>query len=398
MNFVFISPNFPENYWMFCRGLKKYGARVLAIVDCPYEALSSSLKENIDDCYVVSSLANYNELIHAMGYFTYRYGKIDWVESNNEFWLSQDAKLRKDFNITTGITIDHIDDFQSKSRMKYFYEQAGIPCARWQKAKHASQALEFAKNYGYPIICKPDIGVGAANTYKLRNEDEVIRCFAEPFPCEMLIEEFIPGECFTFDGITNSKKEIQFATSHHYTGSIMDAVNDQSSIGCYSLIDIPDEIMEIGTRCVKAFPTKSRLFHFEFFRLGEDREGLGKKGTILGLEVNMRPPGGFLPDMINFANSFDIYDIWAQVMMEDHVLIPPHQRKSCAFAGRRDGISYVHSDFEVSTHFRKELKMMQRLPKALAVAMGDTVSVAIFDTMEEVNDFFKYTMEQKHEN
>ena len=24
MNFVFISPNFPENYWMFCRGLKKH--------------------------------------------------------------------------------------------------------------------------------------------------------------------------------------------------------------------------------------------------------------------------------------------------------------------------------------------------------------------------------------
>lgn len=398
MNFVFISPNFPENYWMFCRGLKKHGARVLAIIDCPYESLSSLLQENIDDCYVVSSLANYDELIHAMGYFTYRYGKIDWVESNNEFWLAQDAKLRKDFNITTGISIDHIADFQSKSRMKYFYEQAGIPCARWQKAESIQSALAFAKTYGYPIICKPDVGVGASNTYKLCNDEEVIRCFSKPFTTTMLLEEFIPGECFTFDGITNSKKEIQFATSHHYTGSIMDAVNEKGSIGCYSVIDIPEDIMDVGTRCVKAFPTHSRFFHFEFFRLGEDREGLGKKGTILGLEVNMRPPGGFLPDMINFANSFDIYEIWAQVMIEDHVLIPPHQRKSCVFAGRRDRISYVHSDFEISTHYRNQLQMMQRLPQALATAMGDTVSVAVFDTMDEVREFFKYTMEQKHEN
>lgn len=44
MNFVFISPNYPENYWMFCRGLKKYGATVLAIVDQPYNSLSEELK------------------------------------------------------------------------------------------------------------------------------------------------------------------------------------------------------------------------------------------------------------------------------------------------------------------------------------------------------------------
>lgn len=29
MNFVVISPNYPESYWMFCRGLKENGAKVL---------------------------------------------------------------------------------------------------------------------------------------------------------------------------------------------------------------------------------------------------------------------------------------------------------------------------------------------------------------------------------
>lgn len=397
MNFVFISPNFPENYWMFCRGLKKHGATVLAIVDCPYDLLSKQLKEHIDECYVVPSLEDYDALVRAMGYFTYRYGKIDWVESNNEYWLAQDARLRRDFHITTGITIDHIADYQSKSRMKEFYAEASIPTARWQMADTAENAIRFAQTYGYPIICKPDVGVGASSTYKLNSEQEIRDCFANGFSQPMLIEEYIPGTCFTFDGITNSKKEIQFATSHHYVGSIMDSVNSQDSIGCYSLIDIPADILEIGTRCVRAFPTRSRFFHFEFFRLQEDRDGLGKRGDILGLEVNMRPPGGFLPDMINYANQFDIYDIWAQVMIEDHVLIPPHERRSCAFSGRRDNVAYAHTEFEISNRYGRHLKMMQRLPKALASAMGDTVSVAVFDTMEEVQEFFSYTLEKKHE-
>ena len=112
----------------------------------------------------------------------------------------------------------------------------------------------------------------------------------------------------------------------------------------------------------------------------------------------MRPPGGFLPDMINFANDFDIYEIWAQIMIEDHILIPPHHRHSCAFAGRRDNVSYAHTEFEISSRYRSQLKMMQRLPQALASAMGNTVSVAVFDTMEEVTEFFKYALEKKHGN
>ncbi len=395
MNFVFISPNFPENYWMFCRGLKRHGATVLAIVDCPYDSLREELRAHIDDCYVVSSMENYDEMVRAMGYFTYRYGKIDWVESNNEYWLSLDARLRQDFHITTGITIDNIADFQSKSRMKHFYAQAGIPCARWQMADTLDSALAFAAQYGYPLICKPDVGVGASNTHKLNNEEELRALFEHGFSEPMILEEYVPGDCFTFDGITNSRKEMQFATSHHYVGSIMDSVNDSDSIGCYSLIDIPEDIMDVGTRCVAAFDTRSRFFHFEFFRLREDREGLGKQGDILGLEVNMRPPGGFLPDMINYANDFDIYDIWARVMIDDGVLIEPHQRHSCAFAGRRDSVRYAHSDFEISNRYHDQLKMMQRLPAALASAMGDTVSVALFDTMDEVKEFFAFTMKKK---
>ncbi len=397
MNFVFISPNFPENYWMFCRGLKRHGATVLAIVDCPYDSLRRELREYIDDCYVVSSMENYDEMVRAMGYFTYRYGKIDWVESNNEYWLSLDARLRQDFHITTGITIDRIADFQSKSRMKHFYAQAGIPCARWQMAGSIDDALGFAQRYGYPLICKPDVGVGASNTHKLHDEQELRALFAQGFSEAMILEEYVPGDCFTFDGIANSRKEVQFATSHHYVGSIMESVNTSDSIGCYSLIDIPQEIMDIGTRCVQSFDTRSRFFHFEFFRLREDREGLGAAGDILGLEVNMRPPGGFLPDMINYANDLDIYDIWASVMINDSVLIEPHRRRSCAFAGRRDNVRYAHSDFEISNRYHDQLKMMQRLPAALASAMGDTVSVALFDTMDEVCEFFHYALEKKVE-
>ena len=38
-NFIFISPNFPTNYWQFCRELKNDGMNVLGIGDQPYQIL-----------------------------------------------------------------------------------------------------------------------------------------------------------------------------------------------------------------------------------------------------------------------------------------------------------------------------------------------------------------------
>ena len=98
-NFVFISPNFPMTYWRFCRELKNNGMRVLGIGDSPYNDLMQELKDSLDEYYKVSSLENYDEVFKAVAFFTYKYGKIDWLESNNEYWLMQDAQLRTEFNI-----------------------------------------------------------------------------------------------------------------------------------------------------------------------------------------------------------------------------------------------------------------------------------------------------------
>ena len=32
-----------------------------------------------------------------VAFLIFKYGPIDWLESNNEYWLEQDAKLRTDF-------------------------------------------------------------------------------------------------------------------------------------------------------------------------------------------------------------------------------------------------------------------------------------------------------------
>ena len=142
MNFVFISPQFPQTFWNFCDRLKKNGVNVLGIGDTPYDNLSQNVKDSLTEYYWLASLENYEDVFRAVAFFSFKYGKIDWIESNNEYWLELDARLRTDFNVTTGVKSDRIEGFKSKALMKKQYEKAGIPTARQLKVPdHDTAAL-----------------------------------------------------------------------------------------------------------------------------------------------------------------------------------------------------------------------------------------------------------------
>ena len=126
-NFIFISPNFPTNYWQFCRELKNDGMNVLGIGDQPYDELKPELKDSLNEYYKVNSLENYDEVYRAVAFFAFKYGRIDWLESNNEYWLERDAALRTDFNIKSGFQTEDMPRIKYKSKMKEYYQRPASP-------------------------------------------------------------------------------------------------------------------------------------------------------------------------------------------------------------------------------------------------------------------------------
>lgn len=392
MNFVYISPSFPKNFYQFCSRLKNNGVTVLAIADTPYDNLSEELKNSIDDYYQVYSMEDYDEMVKAMGYFIFHYGHIDWLESNNEYWLEQDAKLRTDFNITTGIHTNHIEDIKCKSKMKKFYEEAGVKAARYHLVTDLESGLKFVHDVGYPVVVKPDNGVGAAKTYKISNQEELEQFYQEEHFTQYIMEEFVNGLIISYDGIANLNKDILFETSHVFPNPIMDVVNDQSSMYYYSLREIPYDLKQAGQACVKAFYTAGRCFHMEFFRLLEDKPGLGQKGEIVGLEVNLRTPGGYTPDMMNYANNIDVYQIYADMVTKGYSDYDHQRPYHCVYCGRRDGISYSHTHEDIVSRYHFDLVMCERMPDILSGAMGNFTYTARFENMEQVNEFVDFVL------
>ena len=394
-NFIFISPNFPANYWMFCRELKNNGLRVLGIGDCPYNDLMPELRGSLDEYYKVGSLENYDEVYRAVAFFISKYGRIDWLESNNEYWLTHDAMLRTDFHITSGWQESDLHRIRYKSGMKEYYQKVGIPTARWHIVDDFDGCMAFIKEVGWPVIVKPDDGVGASDTHKLDNEDELRWFLGEKHPgVDYIMEEFISAVVTSYDAIIDSNGDPLFETGNVTPNSIMDIVNNNDNSLYYIVRDLAPDVRAAGRAAAKSFGVHSRFVHFAFFRLTCDQH-IGKAGQVVALEVNMRPSGGYSPDMMNFANSTDVYKIWADMIAFDRSTKPLGEHYFCAFAGRRDGKPFALSHEELCWKYSDKLRMVERIPDALSGAMGNQMYLATFPTEEEMNAFYADSIREK---
>ena len=396
MNLIFISPQFPKHYWKFCDRLKRNGVNVLGIGDTPFDNLCGELKAALTEYYYLPTLEDYDAVFKAVSFFSFKYGKMDWLESNNEYWLEQDARLRTDFNITTGEKVENISRIKSKSAMKAYYALAGVETARLHKVTTLDAAKIFIAEVGYPVIAKPDVGVGATDTLKLSNDTELEKFFSDGLKVPYVLEEFITGEICSYDAILNSKSEPLLEAMTVWIPSVMDIVLKQLDLSYYTTDYAPEKLCELGRATAKAFGVKSRFVHLEFFRLTETKAGLGEVGDFVGLEVNMRPAGGYTPDMINFAQSTDVYQIWADMITSDERKLPDNGKHFyCVYASRRDCHSYKHSHEEILSCYEKNLVMCERMPEMMVPQMGNQMYTAKVTDLAATKEFIRFVQEQR---
>ena len=331
MNVVFLSPHFPPNFRHFVRGLRDAGATVLGLGDEPFDNMPGELRAQFHEYYRVGNMEHYDDLLRGIGYLTHRWGKIDRLDSLNEHWLESEAKLRTDFNVF-GVQTDWIDNIKRKSQMKQRFIAAGLEVARGRVCLNADEARVFIAEVGYPIVAKPDIGVGAAKTYKIHDQFELEHYLRDKLPCEYILEEFITGDIVTFDGLTDKDGQILFTSSLRYSTGVMDVVNQDGDIYYYSAREIPPALEAAGRAAVSAFQVRERFFHLEFFECSD--------GRIVALEANIRPPGGLTVDMFNFAFDFDIYREWANVFVTGKFSAPVTRKYAVGYAGRTHHLEY----------------------------------------------------------
>ena len=211
------------------------------------------------------------------------------------------------------------------------------------------------------------------------------------------MEEYIEGDIISFDGIVDENSNVVFSDNEVFPPSIMDIVNENLELAYYVNKEVPKNVFKIGQKVLKAFNIKSRYFHLEFFKLTKEKHGLGKIGDIVALEVNMRPPGGYTPDMINFAQSVNTYQIYADIICYNEIrnVKLDYPKYYCMYTSRRDQYNYKYDRDIILEKYKNNIVMHQRMSDALESAMGNEFFMAKFEDYDEMIEFKNMILEKK---
>jgi hypothetical protein len=242
--------------------------------------------------------------------------------------------------------------------MKKLFKENGLPVARGERIRDFNHGITLAHDLGYPLILKPDEGVGAAGIHKVIDETQLRRILSE-IKGDYVLEEFIDARIVTYDGLVDAKGIILFENSLIYGDGVLDYMLGKDTF-FYVSRHIPNKLSEIGRRLTKLFDIRRKFFHFEFFRVD---------GDYMPIEINCRPPGGAILDMMNYSIDDDLYAAYARMIAKGHVAVANEKKYYCCYLGRRDK-DYVHSHSDILDAFSNCLVEYSENPPIFQKAMG----------------------------
>jgi len=341
MDILYISPDFPANYANFAKNLHNLGIRVWAVGEAEFYSMPQDLRSAIR-WYARTDLNNWRltegaiheilEIKHAQGYE----GAFDLVESHNEAWLRLEAFINERFDVP-GIRRCGIDPLKKKSVMKRMFQEAGLQAARGALVSTLEEALRLAADLGYPVILKPNEGVGAGGTHRVDSQAQLEALFPK-LQEDYLLEEFIDAQIVTYDGLTDAKGNVIFENTLVYGEGLIEYAQGKDTF-FFVARHVPEKLSAVGKMLVAKFEVRRKFFHFEFFVIG---------GEYIPIEINCRPPGGPILDMMNFSIDGDLYRAWACMVAGQPVELPTVKKFVVGFIGRKDTPHAVsHADLLV---------------------------------------------------
>ena len=376
MNYIVISPYYPQNFQQFTIELANQGINVLGIGQEPYDQLDQPLKDALTEYFRVENLENLDEVKRAVAFLFYKHGPIDRIESHNEYWLEQDAQLREQFNVF-GAKPKDLKKTKFKSEMKKFFKKAGVPVVSGQVVKTISEVDLAVNKLGLPLIAKPDNGVGAAATFKLETKKDV-EYFKFEWDQETIyfFEKFVQsGEICTFDGLVDKDGQIVFSTTFDYAHTPLDLMIYKMDNSYYVLKDMDPKLRIYGEAIVKTFGMKERFFHIEFFRDGDD---------YVAIEYNNRPAGGFTIDVYNFAHSIDLYKGYAAIVAGKDFPSTHLKPLFCLATSRRASTNYAYAESDLLEKYKDNFKVKKDMPAAFAELQGDYLYMLTTSSREQM--------------
>jgi hypothetical protein len=314
MNILLLSPGYPADMPEFTRGLAEAGARVYGVGDSPLDGLPILVRQCLADYIPVRSLWDDDAVIAALRE-RLRGDRLDRIECLWEPGILLAARLREALGIP-GLDVAQAQRFRDKELMKQALDAAGIRTPRHVAAQTVAAVWEAAELIGFPLILKPIDGAGSADTYRVRDAEELRGVLPRLRHVPMVsVEEFVDGEEYTFDTITVGGRVAYHNVAWYRPRPLVARSNEWISPQVVALRDLDRPELQAGIRMgldvIAALGFDTGFTHMEWYRKAD--------GEVVFGEIGARPPGAHQVDQMKYVCDFDVFREWANAVTRGQI-------------------------------------------------------------------------------
>jgi len=335
---VFIAPRFLENTNRYVAAFASLDGIKLSLVSSdPAEAIPAAVRERVTGHYRVDDCLDAAQLTTAVCALAGEFGHVDRFAGVLEELQLPMAEVRDALGIE-GLSAATARNFRDKDRMKTVLRSAGVPVARSLLAHSRDEIAAFVARVGFPVIVKPQAGLGSRGTMRVETAEDLA---ALPASAIVQVEEFVRAREHTCETVTVRGVPVWRSGTRYFPSplEVLETPWIQYSVLLPREIDEPwTSFHAINHAALTALfgdqvktAAGTALTHMEWF-LRED-------GTSLVNEVGARPPGVHIMPLMSIAHDTDLFADWARLMALDEFTPKPRimAAGSCFFRGQGAG-------------------------------------------------------------
>jgi hypothetical protein len=320
----FVAPYLLETTTRFVEAAARLPGVRLALITCePEDRLPSELKDSLAGHWRIEDGLDAGQIAGAVQGLSEQLGPVQRLLAVLEQLQVPLAQVREHLGIP-GMDVVTAGNFRDKAQMKTVLRAAGVPCARHRLARSATDAADFARLAGFPLVVKPPAGAGAKSTFRLDNSGDLTAWLdiSPPSPERpALIEEFLTGQEGSYDSVMVDGQVVWDSFSDYLPTPLEVLRNPwmQWVVRLPRDIGGPEYagIRQVAPTALRALGLRTGLTHMEWFRRPD--------GTVAVSEVGARPPGAQITSMLCYVHDFDLYAAWARLMVDGR-FEPPERR------------------------------------------------------------------------
>lgn len=325
---VFIAPRFLENTNRYVRAFAELDGITLSLVSMdPEEAIPAPLRPRVAGHYRVADCMDAAQLTAAVRAIGGGIGRVDRLAGVLEQLQLPMAEARDALGIE-GLTREVARNFRDKDRMKEVLRAHGVPVARSALARSLAEVRAFIDRVGFPVIVKPQAGLGTRATHRIEDERELAALPPPTAAQPLQVEEFVRAREHTCETVTIRGVPVWRSGTRYFPSplEVLEAYwvqycvllpreEDDPTWRQFDAINAAALAALFGDQAGTAAGTA--LTHMEWF-LRED-------GSRLVNEVGARPPGVHIMPLMSLTHETDMFADWARLMALDEFTPKPRR-------------------------------------------------------------------------